>query len=150
MSKRKAFSLEDSEKEDHPIFNYLHNKKYKGLPEILKILDDIHITNKYKSGILHYAIFSGNNECIKFIIEKGCDVNIKNFIDETPLMWAVRRLDVDNINYLLNNGADPTLKNYFNEEIYDMIGSWIMFPPPEKVEYVKSLLHLCTLKIGKV
>jgi ankyrin repeat protein len=61
-------------------------------------------------------------------------------MEETPLMWAVRRLDVDNIKYLLNNGADPTLKNYFNEEIFTMIGSWIMFPNPEKVEYIKLLL----------
>jgi ankyrin repeat protein len=148
MSKRKA--SEDIEGEDHPIFSFLHNKKYKGLPTILKILDDIHIINQYKSGILHYAVWSGNNDCIKFIIEKGGDPNIKNFIEETPLMWAVRRLDIDNIKYLLVNGADPTLKNYFNEDIFTMIGSWIMFPNPEKVENIKSLLYLCILKTTKV
>lgn len=140
MSKRKSSSLEDIEGEDHPIFSYLHNKKYKGLPEILKILDDIHIKNQYKSGILHYAVWSGNNDCIKFIIEKGGDPNIKNFMGETPLMWAVRRLDIDNIKYLLNNGADPTIKNCLNEDIFTMIGSWIMFPSPEKVENIKLLL----------
>lgn len=136
MLKRKISDLE----EDHPIFDFLHNKKYKGLPEILKILEDINITNKYKSGILHYAVFSSNNDCIKFIIEKGGDPNIKNFMGETPLMWAVRRLEVDTIKYLLNNGANPKIKNYLNENIFDMVGSWIMFPDPEKIKDIKILL----------
>ena len=137
MSKRKASSFEE---DVHPIFNDLLNHNEKAVKESLKILEYKNTLNEYGSGILHYAVWSGNNNCVKVIIEKKGDPNIKNVMGETPLMWAVRRLDIDNIEYLLNNGADPTIKNYLNENIFTMIGSWIMFPSPEKVEYVKSLL----------
>jgi ankyrin repeat protein len=140
MSKRKASSLEQFEEEDHPIFYDLLNRNEKAVKESLKILEYKNTVNEYGSGILHYAVWSGNNHCIKVIIEKKGDPNIKNVMGETPLMWAVRKLDVDNVEYLLVNGADPTIKNCLNETIFDMIGTWIMFPSSEKVENIKILL----------
>jgi ankyrin repeat protein len=140
MSKRKASSLEQFEEDVHPIFYDLLNHNEKAVKESLKILEYKNTVNEYGSGILHYAVWSNNNHCVKVIIEKKGDPNIKNIMGETPLMWAVRRLDIDNIEYLLVNGADPTIKNYLNENIFSMIGTWIMFPDPEKIEYVKSLL----------
>ena len=140
MSKRKNSSIEDCEKEDHPIFYHLLNHNEKAVKESLKILEYKNIVNEYGSGILHYAVWSNNNHCVKVIIEKKGNPNIKNFMGETPLMWAVRKLDVDNVQYLLNNGADPTIKNCLNENIFEMIGTWIMFPDPEKVKNIKILL----------
>jgi ankyrin repeat protein len=139
--KRKNFSIEEFEEEDHPIFYHLLNNNEKAVKESLKILEYKNTVNEYGSGILHYAVWSGNNHCIKVIIEKKGDLNIKNFMGETPLMWAVRKLDVDNVEYLLVNGADPTIENYLHENIFTMIGSWIMFPDPEKVEYIEILLN---------
>lgn len=139
MSKRKASSLEEFE-EDHPIFNDLLNHNERAVKESLKILEYKNTVNEYGSGILHYAVWSNNNYCIKVIIEKKGDPNIKNVMGETPLMWAVRKLDFDNVQYLLNNGANPTIKNCLNETIFEMIGTWIMFPSPEKIEDIKTLL----------
>jgi ankyrin repeat protein len=127
--------------QDHIIFNLLHNKKSNfELDKFLLILEDINIKNKYDSGILHYAIYSGNSYVLNFCIEKSADLNIKNFMGETPLMWALRKLDIDSIKYLLEHGANPKLKNNNKEDIFSMIGSWVMFPSPEKVEDIKELL----------
>lgn len=140
ISKRKNSSIEECEEEDHPIFYHLLNHNEKAVKESLKILEYKDTVNKYGSGILHYAVWSNNNHCIKVIIEKKGDPNIKNFMGETPLMWAVRKLDVNNVEYLLVNGANPKIKNYSNENIFTMIGSWIMFPDLKKVEHIKCLL----------
>jgi ankyrin repeat protein len=55
-------------------------------------------------------------------------------------MWALRKLDIDSIKYLLEHGANPKLKNNNKEDIFSMIGLWVMFPSPEKVEDIKELL----------
>ncbi len=126
---------------DHIIFNFLHNKKSNyELDKILLSLEDINIKNNYNSSILHYAIYSGNNYAIKYIIDKDANLNIKNFMGETPLMWAVRKLDFDSVKYLLEHGANPNIKNNNNENIFNMIGSWIMFPDPEKIKNIKLIL----------
>ncbi len=68
---------------------------------------------------LHYAAERGEFESVKKLVEKGAEINAKNFEGTTPLVFAVKRYKGDEfVNYLLKQGAiydfvDQEGKNLF-------------------------------------
>ena len=51
------------------------------------------------------ASFEGHTEIAKILIENGADVNAKNNIGETALMWASEREYAEIVKLLKNAGA---------------------------------------------
>ena len=58
--------------------------------------------------LLMYAALYSSIDCMQLLIEKGSNVNAKNGLDETALMWAVH--DLEKMKLLIQRGADVNAK----------------------------------------
>ena len=56
---------------------------------------------------------NGNTEAVKQQLEAGADVNAKNNLGDTPLMWAVRYGHTETVTFLLEKGADVNANNNY-------------------------------------
>ncbi|PSN53791.1 hypothetical protein C0J52_06217 [Blattella germanica] len=56
---------------------------------------------------MHLAAKSRNQECVKFLMNRGMSTDCKNELGETPLMWAVMVGAVDMARFLINEGVKP-------------------------------------------
>jgi ankyrin repeat protein len=54
---------------------------------------------------------NGNTKAVKQPLEAGTDVNAKNYLGDTPLMWAARYGHTETIKFLLEKGADANREN---------------------------------------
>lgn len=54
---------------------------------------------------LHYAAEFGNEEILKYLVNKGLDVNVSLKGYETPLHYAAKSTDLENAKWLLAHGA---------------------------------------------
>lgn len=98
--------------------NYINKAAIHSSFDIVKYLvdngiyqvDSITLPDKWSP--LHYAANSGSYEVIKFLVEKGADINRKDSDGNTPLHLACRSLgDKESILYMLDHGVNPKLKN---------------------------------------
>ena len=64
---------------------------------------------------LHYAVFAGNREIAKLLMERGADVNGKAPNGSTVLMMAAREGHEDLARDLLAAGADPRPRNEWGD-----------------------------------
>ena len=66
---------------------------------------DINYSDNNNHNALHFACFGGKKEAIKFLIEKGVDINIKSKLWSTPffryLMSSSNDIDIDLVKSLL-------------------------------------------------
>ncbi len=58
--------------------------------------------------LLMYAALYSSIDCMKLLTEKGTNVNAKNKLDETALMWSMH--DLAKIKFLIQQGADVNAK----------------------------------------
>ena len=58
---------------------------------------------------------------VKFLLDKGADVNAKSAAGATPLFWAVLRQQRDEVQYLVDHGADVNATDAYGDTILDMI-----------------------------
>ncbi len=58
---------------------------------------------------------------VKFLIDKGADVNAKSAAGATPLFWAVMRQQRDEVQYLVDHGADVNAADAYGDTILDMV-----------------------------
>ena len=71
------------------IFEAVKNNNIK---EVRSLLDQKADPNSYDEDgdhLLMYAALYSSVDCMQLLIEKGSNVNAKNKIDETALMWSV-------------------------------------------------------------
>ena len=61
--------------------------------------------------LLHSACSSDNLLLVKYLLEKGLNINSKNKDDETPLFIACDRNKGEIIKYLIDKGADVMKEN---------------------------------------
>ena len=68
---------------------------------------DIHATSRYdQRTALHWAAVGGCAKIIRFLIQKGSDVNAREWEERTPLHFAAQEGHVTAIRILVENGAD--------------------------------------------
>lgn len=60
---------------------------------------------------LYDAIRKGNIETAKNIVENGFDINGKNEVGGTPIIWASEANQIEFVEYLISKGADVNAKN---------------------------------------
>jgi ankyrin repeat protein len=58
---------------------------------------------------------------VKFLIDKGADVNSSSAAGATPLFWAVMRQQKDEFQYLVDHGANINAATAYGDTILDMI-----------------------------
>ncbi|MDN3031198.1 MAG: ankyrin repeat domain-containing protein [Candidatus Tisiphia sp.] len=63
-------------------------------------------TKWYAKPILHYAAKESNWGIVKWLVEHGADVNVRNKNGETVLHCAVKSCQVEIVKLLLGKGAD--------------------------------------------
>lgn len=67
-------------------------------------------------GALHYAVFAGNADVAKLLMERGADVNGRAPNGSTVLMMAAREGHEELAKALLAAGADPAPKNEWGDD----------------------------------
>ena len=89
--------------------------KEKNFREFKDILERFHISlesrNKEGSTLFMYAIECGFEKFINYLLEKGSDVNAKNYINETALHIALRNHNFKFVDLLIKHGANENIKN---------------------------------------
>ena len=78
---------------------------------IAKDPSKLNVTSKYKYTAVHWACMRAHWDIVKFLIEKGADLNIVGGDGGTPINWAVNHDNVDMIKFLINHGAKLNIKN---------------------------------------
>jgi ankyrin repeat protein len=88
-------------------------------PDIVKLLvekgADVNMISRDRMP-LSYATFSDCFECVKILISNGANINGKDILGKTPLMYALARgpkVNEECIHYLLNNGANIEEKDEY-------------------------------------
>lgn len=135
MSKVDNFNDEIS---DQTLLGYFIEKE--ATPEVIKsLIEDFGCNAQYQNNaqenLIHKIVnnYSLNaekgKEYITILLENGVDINEKNVVGTTPLMYAVKRNKKEYIPTLLENGADPNEKdNQENSSFYYAVGEQFSIP----------------------
>lgn len=67
------------------------------------------ITDKNQNSLLHWACFVDAFDIVKLLIERGTDINHKNYIGETPIFTAVFRNNIRILELFYTNKADLSI-----------------------------------------
>jgi ankyrin repeat protein len=67
---------------------------------------------EYKNMILAESR-NGNTEAVKRLLEAGTDVNARNNLGDTPLMWAARNGHTETVKLFLESSADVNANNNY-------------------------------------
>jgi catechol 2,3-dioxygenase-like lactoylglutathione lyase family enzyme len=70
--------------------------------------DKLGITGgRWNTPLLHLAAAHGHLDCVKLLLERGLDVNLRDQLDRaTPLLWAASGGHLDVVKHLAGAGAD--------------------------------------------
>lgn len=93
------------------IEGHLNVVKYFYKKEILKL----NVPNSRGDYLVHIVAAGGYLDLIKWLIEKGADINFQDPDGNTPLHLAISCKNTEMIKYLKDKGADVNIKNKFNK-----------------------------------
>jgi len=69
-----------------------------------------------ENGALLEAAGAGHGDCVRFLLNAGADINVRNEKGSTALMLAAFHGQADMAALLIANGADKTLRNNFKND----------------------------------
>lgn len=120
------------------IFQYINNKDYKKVKEILNIFDPNLCDENFNNTILHQACENYDLKMVKIIIKCGAHVSILNKKYETCLDIAIKNIidgDHELIKYLIQNGSkvDYLQKKYLIKYIKLLLSKY-----PENYQHLKD------------
>ncbi|XP_029471369.1 ankyrin repeat domain-containing protein 16 isoform X2 [Rhinatrema bivittatum] len=72
---------------------------------------DVELTNNDYKRPLHEAASMGHRDCLRYLLDKGAQIDCLKRADWTPLMMACTRKNLEVIKDLVDYGASPLLKN---------------------------------------
>ncbi len=95
---------------------------------------DINLKDKEGEGYLYHAVRSGHLDTIKYLIQKGIDIDQQNKDKVSPLLYAAMTGNIHNIHiirYLVEKKANITLKDKYGHNIlhfatFDLILNFIL------------------------
>ena len=59
---------------------------------------------------IHFAVWIASDEVFEEFLKRGPDVNTPTYMNQTPLIYAAGRGDVEKVKMLLDNGARTDIK----------------------------------------
>jgi len=90
------------------MFEAIRNDNIKEVKSLLEQKVDPNSVDEDGDHLLMYAALYSSLDCMQLLIEQGSNVNAKNKIDETALMWSVH--DLAKMKLLIEHGADVNAK----------------------------------------
>lgn len=70
-------------------------------------------------GRSHYGPLR-STRIIELLIQKGANINHRNLVGDTPLIYGAKHGTFKTIKILLKNGADPTTRNNLGKTALDI------------------------------
>lgn len=64
------------------------------------------------SSALHYCVLEEKPESLTLLLSFGCDINSRNYYEETPLHWAAKSGKEKTCRILLDSGADINAEDF--------------------------------------
>jgi len=91
------------------------------IPKIVDLTEvSYFVRDEFGNTLLHYATRTSSLAVVKFLVEKGLDVNALNDQYETPVFAAVKNNNFENVKYLVKEGAFIDIKNRRFETPHDI------------------------------
>ena len=126
-----------------PLFRAIAQKDNEVVKQQINSGFDVNTKDEHGETALHVAVQHGNLEMIRFLLEKGAKVNIKDAEKRTPLLMIHDSLGDDDgaslkeiVRLLVSRGADINVRNEDNETFL------MSAAEDDNVEGVKFLLEL--------
>lgn len=88
------------------------------LVSFLKIAIDEHIDQINLELLLLMACYVGHENTIKFLVERGANINAKSYLGSTPIMFLAQRGNSEMVKYFIDKGADLKIINIYNSDLY--------------------------------
>jgi len=149
----KKLSEEEKKEKQMVIFEAIQNGETKTVEDLFKMYPDdlsVDYTSEENWTALHEAADYNSLSLVKMLYLRGADINKKDGLGRTPLMWAVSRINergktfldmVIMTGWLMAHGADSTVMDNEGKSLYDHIDNksflkeekWLL---KERVRYV--------------
>jgi len=97
---------------------------------------DINDTNKKKETPLHMAVRNNRADVVKFLVEKGADIEARDVLGATPLFASLEVDNLDLAKYLVEKGADINVEAFNGKRLVHLAGS------SKTVDTIKWLVSL--------
>ncbi|GJQ69340.1 hypothetical protein Trydic_g18606, partial [Trypoxylus dichotomus] len=73
---------------------------------LLEIKRNVDIDGNYGSSPLFVAVFRGQTDMVRLLLQRGGNVNFKSAGYDTPLHWAIREKHLEIVELLLEHKAE--------------------------------------------
>ncbi|XP_053502905.1 ankyrin repeat and protein kinase domain-containing protein 1 [Ictalurus furcatus] len=93
---------------DKDIVSYLKHKDFETFKNVLK-KEHVSMLFKNDNSLLHYAVASGNTECVRLVLNHGASVNCQCANGYTPLVVALLKKYHETFGLLVEHGADVNI-----------------------------------------
>ena len=91
------------------------------VPKIIELTNGSYfVKDEYGNTLLHYATRTSSLPMVKFLVEKGLDVNALNDQYETPIFSSVKNNNFETVKFLVKEGAFIDIKNRRFETPHDI------------------------------
>lgn len=91
------------------------------IPKIVDLTEvSYFVRDEFGNTLLHYATRTSSLSVVKYLVEKGLDVNALNDQYETPIFAAVKNNNFEIVKYLVKEGAFIDIKNRRFETPHDI------------------------------
>ena len=91
--------------------------------KLLQIGADVHLVDKDKDSLLHFASAQGSKPMIQLLLDAGIDRNKQNSSGATALHYAAAKENLGAIELLVKNGANPHLLDSKGMSALALIGT---------------------------
>lgn len=88
------------------------------------------------------ASLKGSLSCVKLLISKGADINMKNWQGHSAFQYACSKGHKDIVEYLLKNGADPNIRDNRNDTALHRLAS------QGRIELLKMILEIPNIEVN--